>query len=113
MNLTYDRASLLQGNKIRKENEERPVTFAEYNGAVDAEPTQNLDQTQQRMAGPVGARAMQLMNDPVAQDATNNWMELFGQSNQGTEFNASKQAQATEAATTEVMTQIADKEARG
>ena len=98
MNLTYDRASILQGNKLRMENEERPTTFAEYNGAVDAQPSLNLDQSNQRMAGPVGARAMELMTNPAAQAATNNWMDMFGQSNQGTEFNMAKQQQADEQA---------------
>ena len=94
MNLTYDRASILQGNKLRQENEERPITFAEYNGAVDAQPSLNMDQSNQRMAGPVGARAMELMTNPAAQQATDNWMNLFSQSNQGQEFNMAKQSQA-------------------
>ena len=64
MNLSYDRATILQGK------------------------------SQQRMAGPVGARAMELMTNPAAQAATNNWMSMFSQSNQGTEFNMAKQQQA-------------------
>ena len=94
MNLSYDRATILQGNKLRQENEERPTTFAEYNGAVDAQPSLNMDTANQRMAGPVGARAMELMTNPAAQAATNNWMNLFSQSNQGLEFNMAKQQQA-------------------
>ena len=103
MNLSYDRASILQGNKLRMENEERPITFAEYNGAVDAQPSINLDQSQQRMAGPVGARAMELMNNPVAQAATDNWMSMFMDSNQGAEFMAARQAQANSQAEVEVL----------
>ena len=34
------------------------------------------------------------MNDPEAIEATNNWMELFGQSNEGADFNATKTQQA-------------------
>ena len=98
MNLSYDRASLLQGNRLRRENEERPVTFAEYNGAVDAQPSTNLDVSNQRMAGPVGARALELMTNPEAVAATDNWMGMFGQSNQGAEFNMTKQAMASEQA---------------
>ena len=94
MNLTYDKASILQGNKLRMENEERPTTFAEYNGAVDAQPSISLDQSQQRMAGPVGARAMELMTNPAAQAATNNWMRMFMDSNPGADFMASRQAKA-------------------
>ena len=103
MNLSYDKASILQGNKLRMENEERPTTFAEYNGAVDAKPSLNLDQSSQRMAGPVGARAMELMTNPVAQQATNNWMNLFNQSNPGADFNATKQAQANSQAEVAVL----------
>ena len=94
MNLTYDKASILQGNIIRRENEERPVTFAEVNGASDAQPSASLDTSNQRMAGPVGARAMELMNNPVARDATESWMNKFGLSNQGGEFNQQKMNQA-------------------
>ena len=53
-----------------------------------------LDQSDQRMAGPVGARAMELMMNPAAMQATDNWMSMFSQSNQGAEFNATKQANA-------------------
>ena len=96
MNISYDKSSILQGNKIRQENEEQPVTFAEYNGASEALPSGSLDSQNQRMAGPVGARAMQLMNDPQARAATERWEGLFGQSNQGGEFNQEKMRQASE-----------------
>ena len=43
MDLTYNRANLLQGNKLRKESEENPVTFAEYGGANDPITPDNLD----------------------------------------------------------------------
>ena len=94
MNLTYDKASILQGNMIRRENEERPVTFAEVNGASDAQPTASLDVTNQRMAGPVGARALELMSNPVARASTENWMDEYSQSNEGAAFNQTKTDQA-------------------
>ena len=81
MNLSYDKSSVLQGNKLRQENEEQPVTFAGYNGATEGLPSASLDTKNQRMAGPVGARAMQLMTDPQARAATERWEGLFGQSN--------------------------------
>ena len=109
MNLEYDRASILQGNKLRRENEERPVTFAEYNGATEPIAPADMAITNQRMAGPVGARAMQLMRDPQAIQATDNWMNMFGQSNQGSQFNMAKQAQANAIAETAVM----EKEIKG
>lgn len=94
MNLTYNRSDIVQGNRLRKEAEERPTTFAEYDGAVDPITPDDMDTSNQRMAGPTGARALQLMNDPEAINATNNWMELFAQSNQGSDFNATKSQQA-------------------
>ncbi len=96
MNLSYDKSSVLQGNKLRQENEEQPVTFAGYNGATEGLPSASLDTKNQRMAGPVGARAMQLMTDPQARAATERWEGLFGQSNQGGEFNREKLRQASE-----------------
>ena len=42
------------------------------------------------MAGPVGNRAMQMMNDPNEKARTDNWMASFGLSNQGNEFNQAR-----------------------
>ena len=65
MDLTYDRSTILNGNRLRRQAEERPPTFAEYNGATDAVPSSNLDVTSNtRMAGPAGLRALELMNNP-------------------------------------------------
>ena len=114
MDLTYDRSAILNGNRLRRQAEERPPTFAEYNGSIDALPSTKLDvSARDRMAGPVGMRALELMNNPEAAEATNNWMNLFSQSNQGMEFNMSKQQQANGIAETQVMNDIARQEAQG
>ena len=42
------------------------------------------------MAGGMGARAVQLMNDPMEQQRVAGWMASFGMSNQGMEFNQAK-----------------------
>ena len=56
MDLTYDRSTILNGNRLREQAEERPPTFAEYNGATDAVPASKLDVTSNnRMAGPAGS----------------------------------------------------------
>ena len=109
MNLEYDRASILQGNKLRRENEERPVTFAEYNGATDPIPPADMDITNRRMAGPVGARARELATNPAAQAYANRWMNMFGLSNNGAQFLATQQAQANAVAENAVM----EKEIKG
>ena len=95
MDLTYDRPTILNGNRLRRQAEERPPTFAEYNGATDAVPSSNLDVTSNtRMAGPAGLRALELMNNPAAMQATNDWMSMFSQSNPGFEFNEAKMIQS-------------------
>ena len=73
--------------------EETPNVFAEMDGAAQVTPSARLDQKTQRMAGPMGARALQLMNDPEEQKRTATWMEQFGMSNQGMEFNQARMVQ--------------------
>tara|TARA_X000001388_G_C2158085_1_gene95128 strand:+ start:272 stop:607 length:336 start_codon:yes stop_codon:yes gene_type:complete len=98
MNVNYDKQTLVEGNRIQKQAEERPSTFAEYNGASMSQPTSNLElSSQTRMAGEKGARAIELMNNPNAQYDVEQWMNSFGQSNQGAEFNQSKMQLASEA----------------
>ena len=66
MDLSYDRSAILNGNELRRQAEERPPTFAEYNGATDAVPATSLDITSNnRKAGPMGMRALELMNNPA------------------------------------------------
>ena len=114
MDLTYDRQAILNGNQLRRQAEEQPPTFAEYNGAVDAIPGQSLQlSSSNRKAAPVGKFAMDLMRNPELANAVNNWNGLFQESNQGAEFFATQQAQADEAADTAVMNEIAKREARG
>ena len=110
MNNEFDRNSILQGNRLRRENAEKPVTFAYYNGEVEPIPSKSLQAssalrgTRQRFAGPGGGFAMKLMNDPEQAQATKDWMEMFGESNQGYEFNQAKMMEAD---------QPADQESRG
>ena len=42
------------------------------------------------MAGRIGQRALDYMTDPAEQNRTNKWMESFGLSNQGAQFNMAK-----------------------
>ena len=114
MDLSYDRSAILNGNELRRQAEERPPTFAEYNGATDAIPATKLDITSNdRKAGPMGMRALELMRNPEAAAATDRWMNLFGLSNQGIEFNAGRQAQLDQQAETQVMNEIAKSEVEG
>ena len=60
---------------------------------ADAQYRAQLEQdlvTGKRMAGPVGAYALKLMNDPIAKSANDGWMSRFAMSNEGMEFNRAK-----------------------
>ena len=93
MNLSYNRANLLQGNKLRKESEENPTTFAEYGGANDPITPDNLDKKYSRKAGPGGQFAQSLMTDPQAMQNLSAWQGRFMQSNQGAAFNQARAQQ--------------------
>ena len=85
--MKYEREAILEGNKTQKRLQETPSTFHAAN---------QLDRpaTRTRMAGEQGARAIELMSNPEAQKQAQNWMQLFGQSNQGMQFNQAKMIQA-------------------
>lgn len=94
----YDRLAVLQGNKLKNELEEKPTVPAMVNGQEDPLTTDNLASSNSvRKAGPGGVHAVQLMTDPQAIAATDRWMQLFGQSNQGMEFNQAKMIEAENA----------------
>ena len=95
MNINYDKQVLVEGNRRRAQAAERPSTFARYNDEVNVIPSGNLQMDNQtRLAGQLGARALELMSNPVAAENVNTWMNQFGQSNQGAEFNQAKMQQA-------------------
>lgn len=93
MNFNYEPNDIASGMIRKGMAEETPNVFAERQGAAQVTPSTNLDMSSQRMAGPMGARALQLMNDPEEQARTAGWMEQFGMSNQGFEFNQAKMMQ--------------------
>ena len=70
--------------------EETPNSFAEINGADNINPTNDLARSPRRMAGQVGARAAALINDPLEAKRTQSWMQQFGLSNEGANFNVAK-----------------------
>ena len=91
--LNYNPEQIKHGNRMRMQAEEKPATFATYNGEADVSTDEDLVQGN-RYAGPGGQRALELMQDPVAQQKTKEWMHLFGQSNQGLQFNQGAMQQA-------------------
>ena len=88
--MNFDRQSIQQGRMNAQAAEETPNSFAEVNGADQINPTNDLARSPRRMAGQTGARAMTLMTDPAEQQRTNTWMQQFGMSNEGTQFNQAK-----------------------
>ena len=107
MKISYDKQSLVNGQKMRQMNEESPGEIATYNGADMTTGTCGglAARNEVRKAGPGGVHAMRLMTDPGAAAQTNTWMEQFAQSNQGAEFNATKTAQAEDVATLNITNQ--------
>ena len=90
MNMEYTQASVSQGRVNQAKQQEQPNTFATDNGAVDVTQASNLDTPKQRMAGKFGHRVLEFMNNPEEQERTNAWMEMFGMSNEGLQFNQAK-----------------------
>ena len=86
--MSFNPQAVRAGNAARKEAEEFPTTFGTTNGADFSAPSQGLDKrNQNRMAGPGGAFALQMMQDPQLQERVLTWNKRFMQSNQGMEFN--------------------------
>ena len=91
--------TLRNGQQIKKELESNPATFAQDQGVIQVRPTRDLDQTSgTRMAGQMGARALELMGNPQEAQRVDEWMAQFGQSNQGSQFNQAKMQQAMQMA---------------
>ena len=91
----YTQTTLLNGNRLRKEGQENPSTFATSGGAVDTPPAANLDsKSSTRMAGEMGSFAVQLMANPQLQNTVQQWNGMFAQSSQGFQFNQAKMLMA-------------------
>lgn len=90
MNANYSRETIIQGRYNQNRGKETPNSFAIENGAAKVNETNNMDAGDTRMAGVEGQRAQTMMNNPEEMDRTMKWMEAFGLSNQGAEFNMAK-----------------------
>ena len=91
MQMNYTPESIKMGRVNTQKIKETPNSFATQDGASAVQETAPLDRTSQdRMAGGMGARAVQLMNDPIEQQRVAGWMAMFGMTNQGMEWNQAK-----------------------
>ena len=89
--MNYSPQDIQQGVSLKRQAEEQPSNFGILDGATEQPTAAGYGK---RMAGPVGARAIQLMNDPVEQQRTQGWMQQFGMSNEGMQFNQARMMMA-------------------
>ena len=91
MNMNYTPPEIAEGQKNKRKAEETPNSFAMQDGASQPGRSAPLDKTSQsRMAGQMGARALEMMQNPEEQFRTQDWMARFGMTNQGMEWNQAK-----------------------
>ena len=90
MNFDYSNIGVIQGRANQDKAKENPNTFATESGAENIMQATELDRPKQRMAGQMGHRIMEYMNDPEEQARTDNWMRMFELSNEGQIFNQAK-----------------------
>lgn len=89
--MRYSPEDLRQGMNLREQAQETPSSFGTLDGAVDYTEGK---QPKSRMAGKMGARIADLMNNPAEIARTQQWMQQFGMSNQGMEFNQARMMMA-------------------
>ena len=90
--MNYSPQDLRQGMTIRGEAQETPSTFGMTEGA--AQNTGGDRPPKSRMAGQVGERVLDLMNNPQEAARTQNWMQQFSMSNEGFQFNQARMMMA-------------------
>jgi hypothetical protein len=90
MKFDYSEASVAQGKTNQNMAEEQPNTFGKESGADRVNQRTQLDKPKQRMAGMIGNRMLEYLSNPQEMKRTEGWMEMFGQSNQGMQWNAAK-----------------------
>ena len=90
MKIPYTQTGVAQGRINQAKAKEEPNTFATDSGADNVTQMSRMDKPKQRMAGQMGNRVMEYMNDPAERARTESWMSMFGLSNQGMQFNQAK-----------------------
>ena len=86
----YAKENLQQGLRNQQASAETPESFATIDGASQPREGVELSKGNSRMAGEQGARALELMNNPNEQIRVKNWMNQFGLTNQGMQWNQAK-----------------------
>ena len=86
----FDPESIKQGRANQDASVETPESFATIDGATQPREGTELSKGNSRMAGEMGARALELMNNPNEQARVEGWMSRFGMTNQGMQWNQAK-----------------------
>jgi len=86
--MKYSPEDLSQGLNLKRQAEETPSNFGILDGAAERPANEGFGKS--RMAGKGGERAMAMMNDPIEQQRTSNWMAQFGMTNEGMQFNQAR-----------------------
>jgi hypothetical protein len=90
--MDYSPQDIQQGNSLKIKAEETPSNFGTVDGAIERQESSGFGKT--RFAGQKGARLVELMQDPVESQRTQNWMTQFGLSNEGMQFNQARMMMA-------------------
>ena len=88
--MEFSKESIKQGQANQSASVETPETFATIEGAAQPREGTELSKSNSRMAGEMGARALELMNNPNEQTRVQGWMARFGMTNQGMQWNQAK-----------------------
>ena len=95
MKFDYTNAGVAQGRANQDRAKENPNTFATDSGVDNVRQVTSLDKPKQRMAGQMGNRIMEYLQNPEEKERTDSWMEMFELSNEGAEFNKAKMGGAS------------------
>jgi len=90
--MKYSPEDISQGLALKRQAEETPSNFGILDSSSERPDSETFGKS--RMAGPGGDRAMQMMNDPNEQKRTMGWMNRFGLSNEGMQFNQARMMMA-------------------
>ena len=88
--MNFSKEAIQQGQANQAASVETPETFATIEGAAQPREGTELSKGHSRMAGEMGARALELMNNPNEQARVDGWMMKFGLTNQGMQWNQAK-----------------------
>ena len=88
--MEFSKESIQQGQANQSASVETPETFATIEGAAQPREGTELSKKNSRMAGEMGARALELMNNPAEANRVQGWMARFGMTNQGMQWNQAK-----------------------